>query len=206
MANNLIITIARQYGSGGREIGIRLGELLGIKVYDNELLTMAAEKKGLPEEYLRRVDERATGSLLYSIAMSAPYVSGIRTGADMSINDRLFVVQAEIMREVAAKGSAIFVGRCADYVLRNQPNCINVFLCANAEDRIARIRENMGCSEREAESAMQKNDKRRANYYNYHTGGKWGKADQYHLVLNSSLLGIEGSAKLIAEAVRMRNE
>ena len=206
MANGVIITIARQYGSGGQEIGTRLGELLGIKVYDNELLTMAAEKKGLPEEYLRSVDERATGSLLYSIAMGSPYVHGIYAGTQMSINDRLFLAQAEIIREIAAQESAIFVGRCADYVLRNQPNCINVFLYANEKDRIARICGRTGCTVNEAESAMQKNDKRRANYYNYHTGGRWGKADHYDLVLNSSLLGVEGTAKLIAEAVRMLGE
>ncbi len=204
MANNVIITIARQHGSGGGEIGRRLGELLDIKVYDNELLTMAAEKKGLPEEYLRRVDERATGSLLYSIAMSAPYAHGIHAGAEMSINDRLFVAQAQIIREIAEGGSAIFIGRCADYVLRNNLNCINIFLQADGEVRVARICERTGCSKREAESVMQKTDKRRASYYNYHTGGKWGRVDRYHLVLDTGLLGVEGTAKLIAEAVKLR--
>lgn len=206
MENNVIITIARQHGSGGREIGRKLGELLGIKVYDNELLEMAAKKKGLPEDYLRRVDERATGSLLYSIAMSAPYAHGVHAGTEMSINDKLFVAQADIIREIAAKESAIFIGRCADYVLRNHENCINVFLQADGEVRVARICDRTGCSKREAENEMTKTDKRRANYYNYHTGGKWGKGDRYHLVLDTGLLGIEGSAKLIAEAVQLRKK
>ena len=206
MANNMIITIARQHGSGGGEIGRRLGELLGMKVYDNELLTMAAKKKGLPEEYLRRVDERATGSLLYSIAMSAPFTHGAHAGTEMSINDRLFIAQAEIIREIAAEESAIFIGRCADYVLRNHPNCINIFLQADGEVRVARICERSGCERKEAESEMQKTDKRRANYYNYHTGAKWGRVDRYHFVFDTGVLGVEGTAKLIAEAVRLRNE
>lgn len=205
MANNVIITIARQHGSGGAEVGRLLGELLGIKVYDNELLTMAAKKKGLPEDYLRRVDERATGSLLYSIAMSAPYAHTAHVGTEMSINDRLFVAQADIIREIAERESAIFIGRCADYILRNHKDCINVFLQADGEARIARICGRTGCSRRDAESEMVRIDKRRANYYNYHTGGKWGRADRYHLALDTGLLGVEGTAKLIAHAVRLRN-
>ena len=206
MANHVIITIARQHGSGGREVGVKLGELLGIKVYDNELLTMAAKKKGLPEEYLRNVDEKATGSFLYSIAMSAPYAHGMNAGYELSINDRLFITQAEIIREIAEGESAIFVGRCADYVLRHNPNCINVFLKADGKARVARICERTGCSEREAEIAVTKTDKRRANYYNYQTGGKWGKSEHYHLVIDTGLLGVDGAAKLIAEAVKLRTK
>ncbi len=205
MSNNVVITISRQYGSAGKEIGIALGKLLGIKVYDNELLTMAAEKKGLPAEYLSRADERTTGSFLYSIAMSAAPHHGIMTSAQMSLNDRLFITQAEIMREIAQNESAIFIGRCADYVLRNHPNRISVMIHADSNARIARICEIEGCTPKDAEELIIKKDKQRVNYYNYYTGGKWGKADHYHLTVNSTVLGIDGTAQLLAEFVNRKN-
>ena len=202
MANNTVITIGREYGSGGREIALRLGELLGIPVYDNELLILAAKRKGLPEEYLRNADEQATGSLLYSLAMSVSYSHHVRVGGEMSINDKLFITQTEIIREIAQKESAIFVGRCADYVLREHPNHISIFIHADEKVRAARIGKIFDCSQKEAEAMIAKVDKKRANYYNFYSGGKWGKANQYSLSLDSGLLGIEGSAALLFEAVK----
>ena len=206
MKQNVVITISRQYGSAGKDIGIALGKLLGIKVYDNELLTMAAEKKGLPVDYLSRADERATGSLLYSIAMSAAHYRGASAGAEMSLNDRLFITQAEIIREIAENESAIFVGRCADYVLRNHPNRVSVLIHADMEARVARVCESEGCTPKEAEELIVKKDKQRVSYYNYYTGDKWGRADRHHLTVNSTLLGVDGTANLLAELVKMRTE
>lgn len=201
MATNFVITIGREFGSGGKEIALRLGELLGVPVYDNELLVLAAEKKGLPQDYLRRADEQATGSLLYSLAMSVSH-NHVHMGGEMSINDRLFIAQAEIIREIAERESAIVVGRCADYVLRDHENHISIFIHANEKTRVERICKTFDCSPKEAESMIAKTDKKRANYYNFYTGGKWGRAEQYTLALDSSPLGIEGSATLLFEAVK----
>ncbi len=206
MSQNVLITIGRQYGSGGREIGLRLGELLGLRVYDHELLTMAAEKKGVPPDYLRRVDEKATGSLLYTLAMGATHHRTMHTGVQMSINDRLFIAQTEVIKEIAERESAIFIGRCADHILRNHKGRISIFVHADYESRIAYVCNKQGCSHKEAEELITKNDKRRINYYSFYTGGKWGKSDQYHLTVNSALLGIEGTAQMLAQLVRRFEE
>lgn len=202
MSNHIVVTIGRQYGSGGLEIGKRLGELLGCPVYDHELLNMAAEKKGMPPDYLRRVDEKATGSLLYTLAMGATHHRNLHTGIQMSINDRLFIAQTEVIKEVAENGPAVFIGRCADYVLRNHKGRVSFFLHADMESRIAYVCEKNNVSRKEAEELILKNDKRRINYYNFYTGGKWGKCDSYHLTVNTAFLGIEGTAQMLAEVVR----
>lgn len=202
MAKNTVITIARQCGSGGHEIGVRLGELLGVPVYDNELLTLAAKKHGLPEDYLRRADEKATGSLLYMLAMGATHHTHLHTGVEMSVNDKLFIAQTEVIKEIAERESAVFIGRCADHVLRNHGHCISIFIHADFEARVNRICEKRACSRKEAESFVTKTDKSRINYYSFYTGGKWGKSDRYHLTIDSSLLGIEGTARLLADMVK----
>ena len=163
MAEHLAITIGRQFGSGGKDIGIRLGELLGIKVYDKELLTLAAEKKGFHVDYLRHVDEKATSSLLYTLVMGASAHGARHLGVDMSINDQLFVAQTEIIRELAEAGPAIFVGRCADYVLRNHPNRLSFFIYSDFETRVQRVMQSLELSRSQAEARINKTDKRRIN-------------------------------------------
>ena len=199
MAEKLAITIGRQFGSGGREIGMRVGELLGFRVYDKELLIMAAEKNGVNADYLRRVDEKATNSLLYTLAMGSSLYGARNFGIDVPINDQLFITQTEIIKEAAEQESCVFVGRCADYVLRNNPNCISVFIYADKEARINRICQRHEVDRDGAIDLMNKNDKRRINYYNFYTGRKWGKFDNYDLSVDSSLLGIEGTARMIAD-------
>ena len=151
-----VITIGRQYGSGGREIGRRLGELLGIKVYDSELLSMVAEKKGLSESCLSRVDEKAADSLLYSLVMGASYRHHVHAAVQMSMNDKLFIAEAELMKEIASRESAVFVGRCADYVLRKHEGLFSIFIHASFESRVARICELEGCSRKEAEDMIKR--------------------------------------------------
>ncbi|MBE6629216.1 MAG: cytidylate kinase-like family protein [Ruminococcaceae bacterium] len=202
MAKNYAITIGRQFGSGGREIGKRLGELLGIKAYDNELLKMAADKKGIHPDYLRRVDEKANNSLLYTLAMGVSMHRAGNTGVEMPINDKLFMAQTEVIKEVAECESAIFVGRCADYILRHHPGRISFFVYADYETRVARVMQENDCPRKEAEDLIAKTDKSRVNYYNFYTGKKWGKHDNYHLAVDSSLLGVEGTAQLLAQVVR----
>ena len=139
MAKNFAITIGREFGSGGREIGERLGELLGIKCYDKELLKMAADKKGIHPDYLRRVDEKANNSLLYTLAMGVSMHRAGNTGVEMPINDKLFMAQTEVIKEIAAAESAIFVGRCGDYILRHHPARLSFFIYSDYEARVARI-------------------------------------------------------------------
>jgi len=203
MAKNYAITIGRQFGSGGREIGKRLGELLGIKAYDNELLKMAADKKGIHPDYLRRVDEKANNSLLYTLAMGVSMHRAGNTGVEMPINDKLFMAQTEVIKEIAERESAIFVGRCADYVLRHHPARLSFFIYSDYEARVARVMQEHDCPRKEAEDLITKTDKSRVNYYNFYTGKKWGKFENYHLSVNSSLLGIEGTAQMIADIAKI---
>ena len=197
---NTVITIARQYGSGGREVGMRLAEVLGIKSYDRELITMAAQKSGMSSEILNHADEKATNSLLYTLALGSSYYGAAFIGTDVPINDKLFITQSQIIRDLAAEGPCIIIGRCSDYVLRTNPARFSVFIYAPIEARIRRVIERGAAkTEKEARDLISRTDKRRINYYNYYTGRKWGSPDNYNMMLDSSFLGIEGSARAIAD-------
>lgn len=203
MAGKLAITIGRQYGSGGKDIGERLGEILGFRVYDKELLFLAAQKNGINPDALRRVDEKATNSLLYTLAIGSSLYGARNFGVDVPINDQLFITQTEIIKKIADEENCIFVGRCADYVLRNHPNRISFFVYADKESRIARIADELSISRDEASALITKTDKRRVNYYNFYTGRKWGKYDNYHFSIDSTLLGVEGTAQMIADIAKI---
>ena len=200
---NTVITIARQYGSGGREVGMRLAAVLGIKSYDRELITMAAQKSGMSSEILNHADEKATNSLLYTLALGSSYYGAASIGTDVPINDKLFITQSQIIRDLAAEGPCIIIGRCSDYVLRTNPARFSVFIYAPIEARIRRVIERGAAkTEKEARDLISRTDKRRINYYNYYTGRKWGSPDNYNMMLDSSFLGIEGSARAIADVYR----
>lgn len=200
---NTVITIARQYGSGGREVGMRLAEVLGIKSYDRELITMAAQKSGMSSEILNHADEKATNSLLYTLALGSSYYGAASIGTDVPINDKLFITQSQIIRDLAAEGPCIIIGRCSDYVLRTNPARFSVFIYAPIDARIRRVIERGAAkTEKEARDLISRTDKRRINYYNYYTGRKWGSPDNYNMMLDSSFLGIEGSARAIADVYR----
>ena len=205
----IIITIDRQCGSGGREIGARVGELLGIPKYDQELVTLAAKNDAtVTEESFEKVDERATNSFLYTLVMGGAHHALGAAGhtGSMPLNDRLFAKQSALMHELAEEGSCVFIGRCSDYVLKDDPARLSVYILGNTPDRIARVAENDGLSESDASDRISKTDRRRASYYNFYTGAKWGRSENYHLTLNSSLLGIEGTARVIAEMARLKLE
>lgn len=193
--SNLIITIGRQYGSGGRQIGKRLSEELGIAFYDRKLITAAAKKSGFSEELFEMMDKRATNSLLYSLSMFGG--SGVN---GMSLTDQLYLTQANLIREFADAGSAVFVGRCADHILREYPNRVDIFISGSIEDRIRYIQSDpdreLG-GNKSPQSTLEKMDKQRATYYNYYTGKVWGKADHYDLCINAGRLGVEKSVQLI---------
>lgn len=201
MAKKLIITIARQYGSGGREIGERLGAILGIPVIDKELITETASKSDMHVDVLHKADEVAANSLLYTLAMgSNVFGSAMSFGYKMPINDKLFLLQSDAIRAYAAEGSCILIGRCADYVLREEPNLLRIFIHGDLDHRKARVAErHPDIKPTQVIDIINKTDKRRASYYNFYTGNKWGKFDNYDLMINSSTLGVEATATLIAD-------
>ena len=201
MAKKIIITIARQYGSGGREIGERVANALNIPIYDKELITEVAAKGNLNEEVIKSADESSANSLLYTLAMGSNTLgAAMHFGYKMPLNDKLFILQSEVIKEYAEKGSGIFIGRCADYVLRDQKNILRVFVYGDLEHRQQRIAErHPEFKSSQVIDAISKTDKRRATYYNFYTGNKWGKYDNYDIAINSSTLGIEGTTELICE-------
>lgn len=196
------ITIARQYGTGGREIGLALASMLGVRAYGKELINIAAEKLGFSEDILHTADEKHPSSLLFSIATgSLPYAMP-NMHYDMPINDKLFSAQAEIIKNAASEGSNVFIGRCADYILKDDPSLLRVYIYAPTEYRIKHVMESNGVSADDAEEMIEKMDKRKSGYYNFYTGKKWGKYENYDLMINASLLGVEGTAEVIADVVR----
>lgn len=206
MYKNPVITIARQYGCEGHRVGEKVAELLGIPFYDKELIALAAQKSGYHPEALKRADEKAAGSLLYTLATGASTLGGMIGHYDIPINDKLFIVQNDIIKELAQKEQCVIIGRCGDYALRNFDNKLTVFIYGDIKDRVRHIAEVEGVSEDVAENMVAKEDKRRASYYNFYTGLKWGVPERYSICLNSSLLGIDGCAEMIVDVVRRISE
>ena len=204
MSQNLIITISRQYGSGGRETGVLLSKQMDIPMYDRELQTVAAARSGIDLKLLENVDETASNSLLYTLVMKSG--NNITDPSTLPLSDKLFAAQSEIIREYAAQGSCIFVGRCADFVLRNHPNVVKVFIHSEINARINRIKRLHQVNAREAEADIYKTDRRRASYYNRNTQRRWGKAEYYDLSLSSSEIGVEGCAQMMADFVKIRKD
>ena len=192
-----IVTIARQYGSGGRLIGKKLAETLGVPFYDKELIALAAKQSGMSEEVFAKADERASSSLLYSLVMGS-YTSVANT---MPINDKLFLLQVNIIRDAAKKGPLVIVGRCADYILRDEPRCLRVFLQAPKEIRVRRAVEEYGVDASKANDVVTKTDKQRGNYYNFYSNRRWGDMQNYDLILDTHMFGLQGSVDLILKAI-----
>ena len=197
-----IITIGRQFGSGGKEIGERLAKELGIPFYDRELLTRAAKESGFCEEMIQTHDERPTNSFLYNLVMDT-YSFGYNSAAmvDMPISQKVFLAQFDAIRKIADEGPCVIVGRCADYALSEYDNCLNIFIHGNQKCKIERIMRKYELNDQKAKEMMIKKDKQRQSYYNYYSSKKWGRADSYDLTVNSSVLGIEGSVKLIKQFI-----
>ena len=189
-----IINIGRQYGSGGKEVAERIGAALGIEVYDSELISKAAEESGFSKELFRRSDEKRSFFSLFSIFGAERFGSGRNYMGD----NELFKIQSEVIRGVASKGPAIFVGRCSNYILRDR-KCLDVFISAPEENRVRRIMERTGLNEDQARESMEKKNRTRAAYYNFFTFGNWGAASDYDLCVDSSILGIQGTADLIVD-------
>ena len=199
-----IITIGRQAGSGGRQIGERLAKELGIPFYDKELLDHAANQSGICRELFENHDEKPTSSFLYSLVMDA-YSFGYNSAGytEMPMNHKVFLAQFEAIRKLAEEGPAVMVGRCADYALEENPDLFSVFIHADPDWRVSRLSARFLKSPKDARDLMQKTDKSRSSYYNYYTNKKWGDSSSYHLCVDSSRLGEEGTAKAILAAVEI---
>lgn len=204
MTGHKVITIGRQFGSGGREIGQRLSEKLDIPLYDHRLVSMAAEQLGVRKEDAERVDESSLNSFVSSYTVTpGMYVDFINAASYVqSFDEDVYRKQSEIIRNLAQKGPCIIVGRCADYVLRDQADLINVFICAEKEDRKKRIAEIYGLTERKAAERIRKTDRERRFYYEMHTGLEWGSINSHQMLLNVSMLGMDRIVEILAMVYR----
>lgn len=206
MKGNLVITIGRQCGSGGKKIGETVAQRLGIKCYDKELLTLAAKNSGLCEELFETHDEKPTSSFLYSLVMDT-YSMGYSNSAymDMPLNHKIFLAQFDTIKKLADEESCVIVGRCADYALAEYPNVVSVFVTGNDEERIEYLKQLYKVETAKAKDIMVKTDKKRASYYNYYSSKKWGDSRSYDLCINSSSVGIDGAVDMILELARVKN-
>ena len=197
MNKDYVITIGRQLGSGGLIIGEKLAAQLGISFYDKELIQIAAQESGLGKEYFEQADEKKSYSIFGGLFGLRGTIAEEPFSTYYLNNETLFKIQSDVIRKLAEKGSSLFVGRCADYVLAGNPRCLNVFIFADMKDRIKRIAELQKISAEKAGDYIEKADKKRAGYYNYFSNKVWGVAESYHLCVNSSVLGIDGTVNLI---------
>lgn len=193
-----VITISRQYGSGGREIGKRIADHYGIPFYDNELIARAAKETGFAEETFEKAEDKASNSLLYSLAMGVNVFGNQDFGfTGLSLDDRIFLAQSDVIRKIAQEGPCVIVGRCADYVLKECDNVVNLFIKADMSSRIERAVKDYGDDPIKAADIILKKDKHRANYYNYHVGERWSDLNNYDLVIRSDYAGIDKAVDCI---------
>lgn len=193
-----VITINRQYGSGGREIGRKLADQLGVPFYDNEIISRAAKETGFSEAAFQTVEDKATNSLLYSIAMGMNVFANQDVGfTGLSLDDRIFLAQSNVIRKVAEEGPCVIVGRCADYILRDLENVVNIFISADLDFRIQRSIQVDHIEPEHAAETVAKKDKSRGNYYRYHVGERWDNLFNYALTIRSDLVGIDKTVECI---------
>lgn len=207
MDKHFIITIGREFGSGGREIGMALAEKLNVKCYDKELLALAAQESGISEDLFKSHDEKPTNSFLYSLVMDT-YSMGYSTSSymDMPINQKVFMAQYDAIKKLAETESCVIVGRCADYALKNNPDRVSVFIKADINDKIKRIMRVYNLSEDKAKDMIIKTNKKRSNYYNFYTNQKWADSRCYDLCIDSSELGIDGTIELILAYLDLKSK
>lgn len=202
---NKLVTISREYGSGGRIIGGLVAEKLGVPLYDKEIIDFACEKSGLSREIIESAELRAKSSFTYTLASAISFGDNM-AGESISMNEKLFMTQFDIIEQIGELGAGVIVGRCADYVLKEIQAVTNVFIFAEMEDRIKRCVEVYGDDPEEVQKKINTYDKARANYYNYHTCQKWGYYRNYNLSINTSRLSEEDAANLIVEYIKNRND
>lgn len=197
-----IITISRQFGSAGRSIGKKVAQQLDLPYYDKELIKQVAEKTGFSPEYVENIGEYSPGKSIFSYAFSLPGTGGMMGG--MSASDFLWVMQRQVILDLAEKGPCVIVGRCADYILRERTDCLHVFIHADEAARAERIVRVYGESEKAPEARLRDKDNRRSINYKHFTGRDWGKCENYHLSLDSNTLGIQRCVDLICDLAQSK--
>ena len=201
MSKKFIVAVSRQYGSGGHEIGRKLAEKLGVKFYDKELLAKIAQDSGMSKSLVEFYDEMPSKSLLFSLAMDAYPMSF----TEVPINQKVFQAQVETIRKIADEGSCVIIGRCADSILADDPNLVSVFIHADMDSKIARVKDRDELSEDKARDRIVKTDKKRASFYNFYSIDKrWGDVNSYDLTVNSAKLGIAKSVDLIYDYLKLK--
>ena len=194
-----VITISREFGTGARTIGQKLAEELGFAYYDRAIIQLAADKSGLSPDFIEKNEEKANNNFLFNIATSAYISSGINLQYTVPVNDKAFIAQSDVIRDIAAKGNCVIVGRCANYVLNDHPNLLRVFVRAEKSDRIERCINEYGYDPKTVEAELNKIDKGRSSYYKYYTGSAWKDMDNYDICINTSLSDIDLSVKTLAD-------
>lgn len=202
MKQHLIITIGREYGSGGREIGEKVAAALHIPYYDRKIIDLAAQKTGFHADFIENEEHRITGSFLFNIATGG-YPIGVGQPMGLSLTDQVYRAECEVIRKIAAEGSCVIVGRCADYVLRDDFTCFNLFIHASFDRRCERIMAEYSLSRDKAAESIRKTDKNRTRHYQYYTSRGWGDAQNYDMTLDSGRLGIDGCVRIITDTVNM---
>jgi len=204
MNDKFVINVGRQLGSGGRQIGEKLASQFGIAFYDKELINLASKESGLGKEFFENADEKKSHSIIGGLL-------GLRTNISNEVyvnnylsNETFFKIQSDIIRELAEEKSCVFVGRCADYILRDHPRCINIFITADTDDRVKRVTQDQKLTAAKALEVIEKTDKKRSEYYNYFSNKVWGVAESYHLCINSSVLGIDETVAFIRRFVEQK--
>lgn len=191
-----IVTISREYGSGGAVIGKNVAQKLNIPFYDKEIIDMAVNQSGLSRDVVESAEMRAKSALSYTLASALTFPDAM-TQETLSLNERLFILQCNIIEEIAEKGAAVIMGSCADYILKDNKEVLKIYLYGDLEDRIKRAKNEYGIKDEDAEKMVKAHDKARSNYYNYHTSSKWGNVSNYDLCINTSRLTLEEVSNLI---------
>ena len=204
MKEHYVINLGRQLGSGGKEIGEKIAKALNIAFYDKELIQLASDESGLCKEFFEKADERTQSTMLGGLFSGRfPFISeGTIPYGSFLNNDSLFKIQSDVIRQLAENQSCLFVGRCADYILRDHPRQVNIFISASKEARIERLMRLHNISQEKAEEMIEKADKKRASYYNYYSYKTWGAASTYHLCVDSSVMGIDKTVDYILQFVK----
>jgi cytidylate kinase len=202
--NDFVITISRQFGSGGQKIGEQLAKELGVAFYDKSLIHLDVSKSGLDPLTIEKAEEEAANKFLFNLAIGGYASTGVFSQLSVPLSDQVFFAQSKVIEEIAAQGSCVIIGRCANYVLREHPDRASVFVYGEMKDKLRRVTEEYGIPEAEAEARITRMDKGRANYHEHYTEQKWGSVKCYHLAVNTSFTGIDGAVRVIKALVEPR--
>lgn len=201
---NLILAIGRQFGSGGRDVGLKLAEAFGISFYDKEIINLAARESGLSREVFEKADEKASDGLAHAFTLGFSYMGLYSPHTDILSNEGLFKIQSDAIRKLAREESCVIVGRCADYILRDVPSCLSFFISDTMENRVQRVVSRLGITVEQAKELMEKTDKGRAAYYDYYTNKAWGRCSSYNLSIDVSILGLDATTLFIKEFIERK--